>query len=73
MLLRLIPKPRQPISAAEFVSHYSGVKKARYEAAVASLASRPYNKTDAKLGTFVKAEFINLDAKPDPAPRSGEG
>jgi len=52
-----------------FLSHYSGRKRAIYEAAVNRLRTRGLRTSDAYLSTFVKAEKINLTSKPDPAPR----
>lgn len=58
---RLTPK--------EFLGFYSGRKLERYARAVESLEMHPVREKDAWLSTFVKAEKLNLTAKPDPAPR----
>lgn len=53
----------------EFLAFYRGRKLDRYSRAVESLALTPVREKDAWLTTFVKAEKLNLTAKPDPAPR----
>lgn len=53
----------------EFLGFYSGRKLERYTEAVESLSVRPLMAKDAWLSTFVKAEKLNISAKPDPAPR----
>nr|CBA35009.1 RNA-dependent RNA polymerase, p82 [Beet black scorch virus] len=53
----------------QFLGFYSGRKLERYQQAVESLAIRPIGVQDAWLSTFVKAEKLNISAKPDPAPR----
>jgi hypothetical protein len=58
---RLTPK--------EFLGFYTGRKLERYERAVESLGTYPIREKDAWLTTFVKAEKLNISAKPDPAPR----
>lgn len=58
---RLTPK--------EFLGFYSGRKLERYTRAVESLDTLPIKEKDAWLSTFVKAEKLNITAKPDPAPR----
>lgn len=57
------------LTPQEFLGFYSGRKLERYQKAVESLDSRPVRPSDAWLTTFVKAEKLNLSAKPDPAPR----
>jgi hypothetical protein len=52
-----------------FLAFYSGRKLERYQRAVESLEVLPVREKDAWLSTFVKAEKLNLSAKPDPAPR----
>lgn len=52
-----------------FLGFYSGRKLERYTKAVESLEVLPVREKDAWLSTFVKAEKLNLTAKPDPAPR----
>jgi hypothetical protein len=44
-------------------------KRAAYELAIESLKATPVSEKDAYLATFVKAEKLNLDNKPDPTPR----
>jgi hypothetical protein len=53
----------------QFLAFYSGRKLERYTKAVESLEVLPVREKDAWLSTFVKAEKLNLSAKPDPAPR----
>lgn len=59
----------RPWSYDEFISSYRGAKAIKVEGAVGSLLVRGVQRADAKLKTFVKAEKLNLSAKPDPAPR----
>jgi len=58
-----------PWSYEEFILSCKGSKRKLYTAAVESLQGDPLNRRDAKLGTFVKAEKLDLESKPDPAPR----
>lgn len=53
----------------EFLATYRGQKRARYEAAAESLKCRGIDSADANIKAFVKAESLNLESKPDPAPR----
>lgn len=53
----------------QFLGFYTGRKLERYTEAVESLAVLPVREKDAWLSTFVKAEKLNITAKPDPAPR----
>lgn len=55
----------------EFIDSYRGqARKVRiYEAAALSLSVRAWDRHDAKVKSFVKAEKINFSAKHDPAPR----
>jgi len=53
----------------EFLSTYRGQKLARYQQAAESLMCREVCSADAKIKAFVKAEALNLEDKPDPAPR----
>jgi len=53
----------------EFLGFYTGRKLERYQKAVESLEMLPVREKDAWLSTFVKAEKLNISAKPDPAPR----
>lgn len=57
------------LTPQEFLRFYSGRKLERYQRAVESLELRPVMEKDAWLTTFVKAEKLNISAKPDPAPR----
>lgn len=57
------------LSPEGFLGFYKGRKLIRYQQAVESLEVLPVKASDAWLSTFVKAEKINLTAKPDPAPR----
>lgn len=57
------------MSYQEFLGFYSGRKRVVYERAVKSLELQPVRAKDAWLSTFVKAEKLNITAKPDPAPR----
>jgi hypothetical protein len=52
-----------------YSSLYSGRKKITYEKAYTSLCSRRVIRSDAVVKSFVKAEKINLTAKPNPVPR----
>jgi len=58
-----------PYTDDQFVECYVGRKKAIYGAARDSLRASPVERKDAYLKTFVKAEKLNLTAKPDPDPR----
>jgi len=58
-----------PWSYDEFILSYTGPKRKLYQAAVDSLAWRGLEARDGQLDTFVKAEKLPLEAKPDPAPR----
>lgn len=57
------------LSYSQFLGFYSGRKLERYTKAVESLEVHPVREKDAWLTTFVKAEKLNISAKPDPAPR----
>lgn len=57
------------LTPQEFLGFYTGRKLDRYSRAVESLAVLPVREKDAWLSTFVKAEKLNISAKPDPAPR----
>lgn len=59
----------QPISMSAFVDHYSGAKKVRYQKAQLTVEAEGLPRGCGKLGAFVKSDFLNLDKKPDPAPR----
>ncbi len=58
-----------PWTDEEFLSTYEGRRRTIYEAAIASLATRPVNRRDAYSSAFLKAEKIPFYMKPDPAPR----
>lgn len=58
-----------PWSYEEFILSCKGSKRALYQRAVESLLQTPLSKRDARLSTFVKAEKLDLESKPDPAPR----
>lgn len=57
------------MTRSQFVECYTGRKRLVYERAVESLRTRPLNKSDSYLSTFVKSEKICFSRKPDPAPR----
>lgn len=58
-----------PISVEEFLQHYSGPKRTRYELAWESLKHEPLTRADARVSAFIKAEKIDPDAKVNPDPR----
>lgn len=58
-----------PIHRSQFPLLYLGRKRVRYMEAVESLSSRPVERRDSEVSTFVKAEKIPFSLKPDPAPR----
>lgn len=58
-----------PWTESQFLASYTGSKLRRYTAAVASLRVREITRSDSYLQSFVKAEAVNVAAKPDPAPR----
>lgn len=59
----------QPITPEKFLEKYRGAKLARYQKAVSDNRVEPVPRKAAYLSTFIKGEFLNLDKKPDPAPR----
>lgn len=59
----------QPITSEKFLEHYKGAKRERYARAVRDNRRSGVPEWASHLSTFVKAEFLNLDKKPDPAPR----
>jgi len=65
----LKPTPLRPLTDEEFLNRYQGRKRLVYEAAAASLQVSRLTERDSYLSTFVKAEKLDLSAKPDPAPR----
>jgi hypothetical protein len=67
-LLKVLPRTTR-MTPQEFLGFYAGRKRERYEEAVRSLEVQPVKAKDAWLSTFVKAEKLNITAKPDPAPR----
>jgi len=60
---------QSPVTHDQFVGYYKGPRKLIYQRAVNGLAILPVRPRDAFLKTFVKAEKLNYDIKPDPAPR----
>jgi hypothetical protein len=58
-----------PILREKFPELYQGRKRTVYQNAVESLRLRPVARKDSYIQAFVKAEKLNLDAKPDPVPR----
>jgi len=68
LLVSHLPKTTR-LTPQEFLGFYSGRKLERYQKAVESLEMHPVREKDAWLSTFVKAEKLNITAKPDPAPR----
>jgi len=60
----------QPITSGKFLEHYKGAKRSRYERAIADNVRMGNPKESAILSMFVKAEFVDGDNKPDPAPRA---
>lgn len=67
-LLSMMPRTTR-LTPSQFCGFYKGRKLKRYQEACESLEVRPVMGSDAWLSTFVKAEKLNLTAKPDPAPR----
>lgn len=61
--------PTTRLTPQQFLGFYTGRKLERYTRAVESLEMLPVKEKDAWLSTFVKAEKLNISAKPDPAPR----
>jgi len=59
----------QPITSEKFLEHYKGAKRARYAKAVKDNLRDGVPRWTAYCNSFVKAEFLNMDEKPDPAPR----
>jgi hypothetical protein len=62
--------PLLPLTDEMFLSRYHGRKRSVYERALESLHVRGVSSKDARIMMFVKAEKLNLSAKPDPAPRA---
>lgn len=58
-----------PITPEHFVSLYKDRRKHTYAAAAEDLLIHPLTRKDARTKSFVKADKLNFDAKPDPAPR----
>lgn len=58
-----------PISYDEFLKYYKGRRLTLYTNAVNSLLTQSICSRDSHVRAFVKAEFINSDAKTDPDPR----
>lgn len=60
----------KPVTYETFLLKYSGRKLARYTKAVTNILLWGDSIIRATITMFVKAEFINQDEKPDPAPRA---
>jgi hypothetical protein len=58
-----------PYTEEQFLNCYAARKRSAYEQAFRSLEVKPLERKDSYLQTFVKAEKLNLSAKPDPTPR----
>lgn len=58
-----------PVTYEAFLSKYSGKKFARYSKAIENIRLYGWEVILPSLTGFVKAEFVNQDLKPDPAPR----
>lgn len=59
----------RPFSRAEFLAPLGGSKLARYTKAADDYELRDITYRDAYMQTFIKAEKLNVSAKPDPDPR----
>lgn len=57
------------VDRCDYSSLYTGRKRLIYERAYESLMTRAIELKDSFVSTFVKAEKVNFDKKPDPAPR----
>lgn len=62
-------QPVEPIGSEEFLSHYSGPKRTRYENAWKSLQEVPLGPRDAYVDAFIKAEKFDPGVKCNPDPR----
>lgn len=58
-----------PVDYDTFVGYYKGRRNTLYRKAADSLLTSSIHQRDATIKAFVKAEFINSDAKTDPDPR----
>lgn len=58
-----------PCSDEEFLGFYTGAKLKRYRSAIEWKNLMGVHRRNAFLASFVKAEFLNRDTKPDPCPR----
>lgn len=67
-LLQILGR-QSPVSRQQFVEFYKGPRRSLYQRAVDGLALKPIRVSDSHLKTFVKAEKVNWELKPDPAPR----
>lgn len=67
-LLKVL-KPTPIVPREDYPLLYTGRKQGIYRRAAASLALKAVNRADSFVSTFVKAEKVNLAAKPDPVPR----
>lgn len=56
MLTRQLGSHTLPVSETEFLAHYRGLKRRRYESAVVSLRSKPVRRQDSYPSVFLKAE-----------------
>lgn len=61
--------PTPVVERRAYADLYVGRKQEIYRRAAESLAIRAINPRDAYTSTFLKAEKVNFDKKPDPAPR----
>lgn len=59
----------KPVTYEAFLSKYSGRKYGRYSRAIERIQTWGDEVIKPSVSAFVKAEFINQDVKPDPAPR----
>jgi len=67
-LLSLVPSV-SPLTRSQFLARLGGSKLARYTKAADSVELFPVTTKDSYVSTFVKAEKLNVSAKPDPDPR----
>jgi len=58
-----------PCTDEEFLGFYTGAKLKRYRSAVEWKNLMGVHRRNSFLASFVKAEFLNRDSKPDPCPR----
>jgi hypothetical protein len=67
-LLELVPAV-MPLTRSQFLARLGGSKLVRYTKAADSVEQYPVTTEDSFVSTFVKAEKLNMSAKPDPDPR----